>query len=843
MPDLAALRPGDPATVGGYGLSGRLGEGGQGIVYLATARDGTKVALKLLRSDLAGDAEASERFVREVAMARRVAPFCTAQVVETGLYGGRPYIVSEYIDGPTLTDVVREQGPRSGTSLHRLAIGTVTALVAIHQAGIVHRDFKPSNVVLASDGPRVIDFGIAKALDRTSTLTGAVIGTPSFMAPEQLTESVPGPKADLFAWACTLLFAASGRPPFGQDSVPAVVNRILHAEADVSTVADPALRALVVDCLAKDPARRPSADEALMRLLGHTPAPHPPGRTPTGQSPALLQEGSAAAASGPARHTSGPVPPASGPLPPASGAVPPASGPQPRTSGAGQHASGQVPHTSGPVAPASGAGQRGPASVPRTRTFGPPAQGSGPPAQGSGPPAQGSGPHGAGSGPYTSGSGQPAQGPVPHTLWSAPHDPGSESHGPGPGSYGVGSGPHGVGSGSYGTGSVQHGPGSVPQTYPQGPPRPGQPATRRRTGWIVTAAVAGALTLAAASAFVAVRLTSAPGPTTSPSPSAAAQTTTPAPSTTAAPSTTPAPSTPTTTAPPATRSITLPGTSVRVEEHDADPIKLASYTLDSGKRLYVKKHATGAFALDTRYFEYALSPGGDQALGTDVDYTTDLFATVSIIDHATDEKRVVKLSPKPIYPTTPRWSPDGRYGLVTLYKGTAGDTAEYGFGIIDVAAGKGRAFEIKDKGAGRWRFFWDAGGEAVGTWVGSEMRFYDLDGKLLRTLSDVGSPVWVEGDDVSPSGTRFLAHCTAAGTTLCARPTSGDDTGSVTVPFTANRLIGWWDDEHLAVWRTKGSGYEAVVVDLSGEVSRVLATAPQKAQFDKMAFRFGRVPS
>ncbi|TMR89813.1 serine/threonine-protein kinase [Nonomuraea basaltis] len=311
MPDLADPRPGDPASVGEYVVAGRLGEGGQGIVYLATSPNGTKVALKLLRADLAGDTDASERFVREVAMARRVAPFCTAQVIGTGLFGGRPYIVSEYIDGPTLADVVRTQGPRSGTSLHRLAIGTITALVAIHQAGIVHRDFKPSNVVLASDGPRVIDFGIARALDLSSTLTGAAIGTPSYMAPEQLTEASPGPKSDMFAWACTLVFAASGQAPFGQDSLPAVVNRILHNEPDVGSIEDPGLRALVRDCLAKDPARRPAAGEALMRLLGHAPAAQPPG---------LLQQGSAAAASGPMPGTSGPVRGAPGPV---YGAYPP----------------------------------------------------------------------------------------------------------------------------------------------------------------------------------------------------------------------------------------------------------------------------------------------------------------------------------------------------------------------------------------------------------------------------------------------------------------------------------------------------------------------------------------
>ncbi|MFC4119368.1 serine/threonine-protein kinase [Nonomuraea zeae] len=675
MPDLAAPRPGDPATVGEYAVAGRLGEGGQGIVYLATAKDGTKVALKLLRADLAGNAQASERFVREVAMARRVAPFCTAQVIDTGLFGGRPYIVSEYIDGPTLTDVVRAQGPRSGTSLHRLAIGTVTALVAIHQAGIVHRDFKPSNVVLASDGPRVIDFGIARALDLTSTLTGTAIGTPSYMAPEQLTESSPGPKSDMFAWACTLLFAASGQAPFGQDSLPAVVNRIMHTEPDVSPIQDPALRSLVSDCLAKDPAGRPSAGDALMRLLGHAPAFAPPGSAvetaPAAQSPGLLQQGSAAAAAGPA---------------------PPYAYP------------------------------------PR------------------------------------------------------------------------------------------------PQPYHFGAPT--QPARRRATGWIIAASVAGALTLVVTVAFVAVRLSGLPGRTNSSA----------TPTTSAS---TPA-RTPTPTPTPTSRTVRLPGTSVEIKEKEGDPISLASYTVDRGKRLYVRKHGSRTFTPDTRYFEYALDPKTNLALGTDVDYSSDFYATVSIIDHVADTKRVVKLSPKPIFPTTPRWSPDGKYGLVTLYKGAEGNTAEYGYGIIDVSSGKGRAFQVKEQGAGEWRFFWDAGGRSVGTWVGGKMKFYDLNGKLLRTLSDAGSPVWVEGDDISPSGTRFLSHCTAAGTSLCARSTSGDDTTPVTIPFTSNRLIGWWDDDHLAVWRAKGAGYEAVVIGLSGQVGQVLATAAKKAEFDRMAFRFGR---
>ncbi|SDH99748.1 hypothetical protein [Nonomuraea jiangxiensis] len=360
---------------------------------------------------------------------------------------------------------------------------------------------------------------------------------------------------------------------------------------------------------------------------------------------------------------------------------------------------------------------------------------------------------------------------------------------------------------------------------------PTQPGPRRGTGWIVAAGVAGVLVLVAATAFVALRLAGRSGATTPPT-SSAAVSNTPTPVSTATRISSPAPT---------SRTITLPGTSVKVIERAGDPLRLTSYTVNSGKRLYVRKHATGAFAQNSRYFDYVLNLRTNQALGTDVDYSSDFFSTVSVVDHSTGDKRVVKISRRPVYPTTPRWSPDGAYGLVTLYKGTAaGDTDEYGYAIIDVAAGTARAFEIKEQGAGEWRFFWDAGGRAVGTWVAGRMKFYDLNGKHLRTLSDVGSPVWVEGDDVSPSGSRFLALCTTEGTSLCARSTSGDDPAPITVPVAGKRLIGWWDDDHLAVWRAEGAGYEAVVTDLSGQVRRVLATAPRKAEFDRMGFRFSR---
>ena len=765
MPDHAPLRPGDPATVGGYRLTGRLGEGGQGIVYLATAADGTRVAVKLLRADLVGDAQASERFVREVAMARRVAPFCTAQVIETGLSDGRPYIVSEYIDGRTLSDVVRDQGPRTGTALHRLAIGTVTALVAIHQAGIVHRDFKPSNVVLAPDGPRVIDFGIAKALDLASTLTSAVVGTPSYMAPEQLGDEGPGPKSDMFAWAGTIVFAASGRPPFGQDSVAAVVNRILHAEADVSCIGDPALRALVSECLAKDPDSRPAADEALLRLLGHVPAAprHPFPPQPAGR---------------PAAHPSAPQ-----------ASPPQASSPQ-----------ASPPQASSPQAPPPQAS---------------PLPGSPPP----NPPSQSPPPQDPSSQGLAS-QAVPRQGLLLEGSAASRNTP-SEHSGPGAGGAATPAGPHDQAASSAVPGgrsapAAPEGRGTSPA--PSGGPE--RAARRRRAALVVAGVTAGLLGLAAAATLVAVRLNAPPPPTTGPTPSAAAVTTA------------------ATADAPGVRTYTLPGTSVEVRESDADPVKLVSYTLGGGKRLYVRKHDTNEFAPEERYFEYALDPRTDLALATDVDYSTDLFSTVSIVDHRTGTKRVVKLSQRPVFPTTPRWSPDGERGLVTLYKGEGDTVRTYGFGIIDVAAGRGEVYEVREKGAGEWRFFWDAGGRAVGTWAGGAMTFYGLDGKVLRTLKDAGSPVWVEGDDVSPSGGRFLAHCTPEGTAVCVRPTAGGD--PVTVPIAAERLIGWWDDDHLAVWRRAGDGYEAVVVDLKGRVGRVLAKAPDKAQFDAMGFRFAR---
>ncbi|MCP9983614.1 serine/threonine-protein kinase [Actinomadura madurae] len=275
------LVPGDPARLGRYELVGRLGEGGQSVVYLGRREDGVRAAVKLLRDQLSRSPEWRARFEREMRMIGRVAGFCTAQVVDADISGDLPYVVSEYVPGPSLSGLVNEQGPRIGTDLDRLAIGTVTALAAIHRAGILHRDFKPSNVLMGPDGPRVIDFGIARVIGTASARGSGVVGTPSYMAPEQVTDAELGSGVDMFTWAATMLFAATGRHPFGNDTISAVFHRILNYEPDLSPLPE-SLRGVVASCLAKDPALRPAAQEVLLTLLGGHDVPEDEGALSTG---------------------------------------------------------------------------------------------------------------------------------------------------------------------------------------------------------------------------------------------------------------------------------------------------------------------------------------------------------------------------------------------------------------------------------------------------------------------------------------------------------------------------------------------------------------------------------
>ncbi|MCF6476889.1 serine/threonine protein kinase, partial [Nonomuraea sp. MG754425] len=247
-----------PQAIGPYQVIEQLGEGGQGVVYLGAAPDGTRVAIKVLREGVAGDG----RFAKEIAAARRVEPFCIAQVLDASL-GGRPYIVTEYVEGPSLA----QAGLHGGADLQRLAVATATALAAVHRAGVVHRDFKPANVLLGRDGPRVIDFGIARAMDDAVTRTSSIVGTPAYMAPEQFLGVAAGPAVDVFAWGSVMVYAATGTPPFGNDSLPAVLRRIQYEPPRLDGVPEP-LRSIVNACLAKDPAARPAMQDVLFRLIG-----------------------------------------------------------------------------------------------------------------------------------------------------------------------------------------------------------------------------------------------------------------------------------------------------------------------------------------------------------------------------------------------------------------------------------------------------------------------------------------------------------------------------------------------------------------------------------------------
>lgn len=266
MSEMLPLRDTDPRQVGGYRLLGRLGEGGQGVVFLAVGPAGSRAAVKLLPPTT--DPQVRSRFLKEVAAAQRVARFCTAQVLDAGIFERRPFIVSEYVNGPSLIEVVEQFGPRGGATLERIAVATLTALGAVHAAGMVHRDFKPANVLLGPDGPVLIDFGLAAVPGMTTMGPSgqAAIGTPVFMAPEQLAAERVTAAADMWSWAVTMVFVGTGELPFKGESLTATAYAILHSEPHVGRLPE-SLGSLVYRCLNKDPAVRPSARGALSELV------------------------------------------------------------------------------------------------------------------------------------------------------------------------------------------------------------------------------------------------------------------------------------------------------------------------------------------------------------------------------------------------------------------------------------------------------------------------------------------------------------------------------------------------------------------------------------------------
>jgi len=299
------LRAGDPQRIGHYRLSARLGAGGMGVVYLGVSWDGSPVAVKVLRPELADSQEFRQRFGREVDALARVKSACTVRVIEADSQSATPYMVTEYAEGPSLHEYMVEHGTLGPDMLQDLATGLAEALTAIHAAGIVHRDLKPANVILTAGGPKVIDFGIARRLDMAGlTKTGMMVGSTGFMAPEQI-NGQPGPEADIFIWGVTVAYAASGRSPFGTGSTASVLYRVVHGEADIDAVPD-LLRPMVAAALTKEPAARPTARQLFGRLSSLSPRADPSydiaTQVTTGHArdPAAAPSGSAVSAPGPA---------------------------------------------------------------------------------------------------------------------------------------------------------------------------------------------------------------------------------------------------------------------------------------------------------------------------------------------------------------------------------------------------------------------------------------------------------------------------------------------------------------------------------------------------------------
>ncbi|MEU4063554.1 protein kinase [Streptomyces wedmorensis] len=279
-------RPGDPGRVGPYRVVGRLGAGGMGTVHAALDPEGRRVALKLIHPAQADDDEFRARFRREVELSRRVSGPCLVPLLAADTDAATPWLATAYVPGHTLGHHISTQGPLAGAHLYALAAGTAAALSAIHDVGVVHRDVKPANVILAPSGPRVVDFGIAHALDGTSvTRTGVMTGTAGWISPEYYRTGAAGTPGDVFAWGALTAYAATGRLPFGTGAPDVVAFRVMSAEPDLTGTPDDLL-ALVTSALAKEPADRPTAAALAERctalLATQTTHVLPPGTdTPT----------------------------------------------------------------------------------------------------------------------------------------------------------------------------------------------------------------------------------------------------------------------------------------------------------------------------------------------------------------------------------------------------------------------------------------------------------------------------------------------------------------------------------------------------------------------------------
>lgn len=368
------LRREDPRVVGSFRLHRRLGAGGMGVVYLGSDRRGQRVALKVIRPDLAEDQEFRSRFAREVSAARRIRGGCTARLVAADLEAERPWFATQYVPGPSLHDKVAEEGPLTASAIAAIGAALSEGLVAVHEAGVVHRDLKPSNILLSPKGPRIIDFGIAWATG-ASTLThvGTAVGSPGFLAPEQVRGAAVTPATDVFSLGATLAYAATADSPFGHGSSEVMLYRVVHEEPHLQGVPD-ALAPLVRACLAKDPEDRPTTLQLSMRLkeiaareahgLGDSRPPAQRARTerPTGR---LTEEYAEGYAEQRTEHRSDgtPVPGRPGTGTGAGQGKAPAKGQGPHT---GPHSRPSSARGTGSRPPGSTAGRTGGRPAPRT---------------------------------------------------------------------------------------------------------------------------------------------------------------------------------------------------------------------------------------------------------------------------------------------------------------------------------------------------------------------------------------------------------------------------------------------------------------------------------------------
>ncbi|SFE65988.1 Serine/threonine protein kinase [Actinacidiphila alni] len=365
------LRREDPRVVGAFRLHRRLGAGGMGVVYLGADKRGQRVALKVIRPELAEDQEFRSRFAREVSAARRIRGGCTARLVAADLEAERPWFATQYVPGPSLHDKVAEGGTLPAAEVASIGAALAEGLVAVHEAGVVHRDLKPSNILLSPKGPRIIDFGIAWATG-ASTLThvGTAVGSPGFLAPEQVRGAAVTPATDVFAFGATLAYAATADSPFGQGSSEVMLYRVVHEEPDLAGVPD-ALAPLVYACLAKDPEERPSTVQLSERLAeiaareargigaprreGLPKAAGPRPERPTGRRAEEYAEQHTERRVGPAGgSTNGRSGPAG--AGPGRGAAPSVGGPNGTNGAGGGRATSRTP-VPRPPAPRSGAGR------------------------------------------------------------------------------------------------------------------------------------------------------------------------------------------------------------------------------------------------------------------------------------------------------------------------------------------------------------------------------------------------------------------------------------------------------------------------------------------------------